>query len=1128
MGLIRHRKRRSSKARLDLKAKVVQTRNVDLFRDFKCNPTCLVTVCSSSSGRTTKLRSGRTRWNETLKLKLPTSPQSEWVRIVIYDALPTSPALSETDSEVSCCDEISSNSGASGSTSGPPRNEHQANATHHSRRNSTQNSYLYVGEIKLSLLELFKKKDTVSSYRFSLDPAWYNIYDRRLQRQSKEKSDSLYVVGELQLAFKLSTNSKHSTLMQVYNQWRNSLKATLNHRRAIRKANSSKSSLPKSMSTSTKADNTDNSSDVFNSKEDDDDQESRLDYFDSGLDGQDEFTSENNLLSDDISLGSDPMSLEVEDEDLVDKDLASMLPVLDEYEVVGPEMISNFSRMSLTDGYQEELDEEDDDDEDEHEDDDEATAIAEPHLENIYDELHSPEFDDNLDDEDDIDEAEEDKTDNFTVRNTGNRLRRLRRTRRNQKILSNHISPTNNYKLSKKQHAAGVVFMELKNIKDLPMLKNKLSRRKYDMDPFIIATFGRRVFKTSWKKQTLNPVYNECAAFEVFPEETNFEFHFKVLDKDSFSANDKIAGCNLSWTEMVSKQTPEGEWAMYNLPLLLTVEPRDSVVPVLSLRIKYVPYAVLKNFFWQNALAMQTSRNDFNLVDLTLYLDMLGHFTVEEVCGFFTHFNRQPWRCDYLNKDQLIEYLQTWKKSSHFKNVWKCPSCSRSCKPTRNTMNSKLVLENDLITHFAVCSYGGSCKILKPSYVSTDFASKRWLSKVLIKMTYGKYALGSNNANILVQDRDSGIILEEKISAHVKLGMRIIYNGKGKESKKFRSLLKTLSVRQGKKFDDPSSVRQILPFIKFHSLNMEEYEDVPYKTFNDFFYRRIKPGLRKPEGDSKIFVSPADSRCTVFSSIHQAKDIWIKGSRFTLARLTKNYKSEIFNDRSCNILIFRLAPQDYHRFHCPCDAVIGKPIFVDGQYYTVNPMAIRSSLDVFGENVRMIIPLESPEFGTLLLIPIGAMMVGSIILDRKEGDFVKRGEELGYFKFGGSTVVLVVPSKALTLDADLSKNSADGIETLVKVGMSVGHSPRVSEHKREKIKILNPAERERIKRTISISQENANSLNNSTWEYHALKNMLTSEYGEEGVESLARGDTPPSDMLTRYSSSTSSTSAETP
>lgn len=1116
MGLIRHRKRRT-KPRLSLKVKVVQTRNVDLFRDFKCNPTCVVTASLVSSGRTSKLRNGRTKWNETLKLKLPNAPQSEWVRIVIYDALPTSPAVFEGEAEASGCDDMGSNSSVSVSGSGPSRTESQANSVHQSRHSSRENSYLYVGETKLSLLELFRKKDTLSSYRFSLDPTWYKIYDRRLQRQSKDKTDSRYVVGELQLGLKLSTSSKHSTLIQVYNEWRNSLTATLNHRRTIKQAKPLKLLAPKSLSNSTKALSAYNSNDAF--KEDEDDEESRVEYFDNEVDSHGEFTSENNLYSDAVSLGSDAISLEDDDGDLAETRLASMVPVLDEYEVVGPEIMSDFSRLSLTDGYPEDLDEED-----EEGDDDDETAIPEAHAEDIDDDYQTKEYLDDLDEEDDIDESEEDGTEDFTVRHSGNRLRRLRRKRRTREIFPQHMTPTNNYKLSKKQHAAGVVFMELKNIKELPLLKNKLSRRKYDMDPFIIATFGRRVYKTSWKKQTLNPVYNEVAAFEVFPEETNFGFQFKVLDKDSFSANDKIAGCNLSWSEMARKQTPAGDWVNYDLPLILTVDSQDSVTPVLSLRIKYVPYSVLKKYFWQNALAMRTSRNDFNLVDLTLFLDLLGHFTVEEVCGFFTHFNRQPWRCDYLSKGELIEYLQTWKKTSHFRNVWKCPSCSRSCKPTRNTTNSKLVLENDLITHFAVCSYDGNCKILRPSYVSSDFASKRWLSKVLIKMTYGKYALGSNNANILVQDRDSGIILEEKISAHVKLGMRIIYNGKGKESKKFRALLKTLSVRQGKKFDDPASIRQILPFIKFHSLNMEEYEDATYRTFNEFFYRRLKPGLRKPEGDEKIFVSPADSRCTVFSSIHQAKDIWIKGSRFTLARLTKNYKPEVFNDRSCNILIFRLAPQDYHRFHCPCDAVIGKPTFVDGQYYTVNPMAVRSSLDVFGENVRMVIPLESPEFGTLLMIAVGAMMVGSIILDRKEGDFVKRGEELGYFKFGGSTVVLVVPSKSLTLDADLSRNSADGIETLVKVGMSIGHSPQVPEHKREKIKPLNPADRERIKRSISISQENANTLDNATWEFQALQNILSSEYGEEGVESLACDGTPPSDLLTRSSSSVSSIS----
>lgn len=1118
MGLIRHRKRCTSKPRLALRTKIVETRNVDLFSDFKCNPTCVVTACSFSSGRTTKLRSGKTRWNETVKLKLPTAPQSEWVRIIVYDALPTSPALFETDSEVNVCREVSGSSGASCNTSNSSRADHQVHANHSSRKHITQDSYLYVGEVKLSLLDLFKKKDSSTSYRFALEPSWHKIYDRRLQRESNDKSESHYVVGEIQLGFRLTTFSKHSTLMQVYNQWRNSLTATLSHKMAIRRAHSPKRYVQKSMSSVTKSDSTDNTSELFNSKEDDDDQESRVDYLDSDLFPHDGLVDESNIFEDDVSVASDLVSSD--GEDLVDPELASVVPVLDEYKVVEPELISNLSRLSLSSGYQEELDGDDE------EDDDDITAIPSSNIKDLYDEMQ-PQDDDEMDEEDELDECEEEGTDNFIVRHSGSRLRRLRRKRRTRKIISNRMSPSNNYKLSKKEHAAGVVFMELKSIKDLPILKNKLSRRKYDMDPFIIATFGRRVFKTSWKKQTLNPVYDECAAFEIFPEETNFDFHFKVLDKDSFSANDKIAVSKLSWTEMLAKQAPEGNWTTYNLPLLLTVESQEHVVPILCLKIKYVPYTVLKNFFWQNALAMYTSQDDFNLVDLTLYLDMLGHFTVDEVCEFFTYYKRQPWRCDYLNRDQLINYLQTWRKTSHFRNVWKCPSCSRSCKPTRNTMNSKLVLENDLITHFAVCSYEGTCKMLKPSYVSTDFASKRWLSKVLIKVTYGKYALGSNNANILVQDRDSGIILEEKISAHVKVGMRIIYNGKGKESKKFRALLKSLSIRQGKKFDDPASVRQIPSFIKFHSLDMDEFDDADYKTFNEFFYRKLKPGLRKPEGDNEIFVSPADSRCTVFCSIQQAKHIWIKGSRFTLARLTKNYRPEIFNDRSCSIMIFRLAPQDYHRFHCPCDAVIGKPIFVDGQYYTVNPMAVRSSLDVFGENVRMIIPLESPEFGTVLMIPIGAMMVGSIVLDRQEGEFVRRGEELGYFKFGGSTIVIVVPSKSLILDADLSKNSADCIETLVKVGMSVAHSPQVPEHKREKLKILNPAQSERIKRSISISEENAKSLENRTWEYHALRTILTSEYGDEGIESLAREESPSDDMFVHYSSSTSCSSTET-
>ena len=98
--------------------------------------------------------------------------------------------------------------------------------------------------------------------------------------------------------------------------------------------------------------------------------------------------------------------------------------------------------------------------------------------------------------------------------------------------------------------------------------------------------------------------------------------------------------------------------------------------------------------------------------------------------------------------------------------------------------------------------------------------------------------------------------------------------------------------------------------------------------------------------------------------------------------------------------MFRLAPQDYHRFHVPVDGTIGEITAIEGQYYTVNPMAIRSALDVYGENVRVLVSIHSPIFGLVMVVCIGAMMVGSTVITVEEGQQVNRTDELGYFKFG--------------------------------------------------------------------------------------------------------------------------------
>lgn len=119
-----------------------------------------------------------------------------------------------------------------------------------------------------------------------------------------------------------------------------------------------------------------------------------------------------------------------------------------------------------------------------------------------------------------------------------------------------------------------------------------------------------------------------------------------------------------------------------------------------------------------------------------------------------------------------------------------------------------------------------------------------------------------------------------------------------------------------------------------------------FKNFNEFFYRKLKPDARPctaPDNPS-VVVSPADCRSVVFNKIEKATEIWIKGRDFNMQRLLgPAYPDEAHKYEGGALGIFRLAPQDYHRFHVPVDGVLGEPKLIEGQYYTVNPMAIRST-----------------------------------------------------------------------------------------------------------------------------------------------------------------------------------------
>ncbi|EAW21170.1 putative phosphatidylserine decarboxylase Psd2 [Aspergillus fischeri NRRL 181] len=382
----------------------------------------------------------------------------------------------------------------------------------------------------------------------------------------------------------------------------------------------------------------------------------------------------------------------------------------------------------------------------------------------------------------------------------------------------------------------------------------------------------------------------------------------------------------------------------------------------------------------------------------------------------------------------------------HVIEIRECPLCHQPRLAKRS--------DADIITHIATCAsqdWRQVDNLVMGGFVTSSQAQRKWYSKVITKISYGGYKLGANSANILVQDRITGQINEERMSVYVRLGIRLLYRGlksREMEKKRIRKILKSLSIKQGKKYDDPASAAQIRDFINFHQLDLSEVL-LPldqFKTFNEFFYRQLKPGARpcSAPNEPRIIVSPADCRSVVFDRIDEATSIWVKGREFSVERLLGNaYPEDAPRYKNGALGIFRLAPQDYHRFHIPVDGVMGTPKTIEGEYYTVNPMAIRSALDVYGENVRILVPIDSIAHGRVMVVCVGAMMVGSTVITRKAGEKVTRGEELGYFKFGGSTVLLLFEEGVMKFDRDLVDNSRGALETLIRVGMSVGHSPEI-------------------------------------------------------------------------------------
>ncbi len=327
----------------------------------------------------------------------------------------------------------------------------------------------------------------------------------------------------------------------------------------------------------------------------------------------------------------------------------------------------------------------------------------------------------------------------------------------------------------------------------------------------------------------------------------------------------------------------------------------------------------------------------------------------------------------------------------------------------------------------------------------------------------GGLRVGARAHHILVFDRAGRRVVEESISPVISMALRNMYQSKvGQALMQHGGLSKRLlglSVKEGSYRDSAESAKEIEPFVESFRGQIDVKDaELPlneYKTFNEFFYRKLKPGSRpvaSPE-DPDVVVSAADCRLQVFSSVDEATRFWIKGRNFSIAGLLADSDPSrpIASSYSGGTMaIFRLAPQDYHRYHCPVDGKIISITDVPGDLLTVNPIAVNSiTCDVFTVNKRSIMMIESPSLGKVAFIAIGATLVGGITWTTEIGAEVKKGDELGYFSFGGSTCIILFENNLVQWDADLTANAQRSLETLVKVGERVG--VRIGSAKEEEV-----------------------------------------------------------------------------
>jgi phosphatidylserine decarboxylase len=288
---------------------------------------------------------------------------------------------------------------------------------------------------------------------------------------------------------------------------------------------------------------------------------------------------------------------------------------------------------------------------------------------------------------------------------------------------------------------------------------------------------------------------------------------------------------------------------------------------------------------------------------------------------------------------------------------------------------------------------------------------------------------------IRFRNRLTGELETEQIYGEAWL--RWLYEGNPLGALSLHALVKRgiFSAWYGRRQDSPGSAAKVAPFVREFGIRMEDFVEPEggYASFNDFFFRKLSPGARPVDPDPTVAVFPADARHLGFQDVSKAPGIYAKGQRMDLAGLTGDPALARRYEGGA-LVCSRLCPVDYHRFHFPVAGTPGKAVLVEGALGSVNPIALRRKLSWLWENKRQRVTLEAGSFGLVTMVAVGATNVGGIVETFEAGRAAGKGDERGYFRFGGSWMATLFEPGKVRLAEDLAGATAEGVELLARFG----------------------------------------------------------------------------------------------